>query len=1215
MKKYFATAGAGWTIAAVLFLITSCTPTARPVCSSKADCNACEQCTDGICEQDPESLNVCGQCAAEPEEICGDELDNDCDGDTDETCGPCYEVICDQPPGSCFANEGTCQDGVCGYPPLAAETACDDEDPCSENDRCLAQGGPCQGTPLLCNDPPANECQSDSVLLSYLGNGSCQAGACVYQAQEVTCSQQCENGVCLGDPCQDVVCDQPPGACYLSTGKCERGICHYGYLDGFACDDGDDCTTADACQSGSCHGIPKTCAQPPDNVCVNADQMRSFAANGVCIEGVCSYGYQEVNCASGCQDGLCQGDPCAGLSCKQPPNDCYLADGVCVEGVCHYGYQNDTTCDDGNDCTTDDQCQSGACLGAPLVCNHPPASKCLDADRLQTYSRNGFCQQGSCAYQFEEIVCDFGCSDGFCAGDPCQEVVCDDPPNICYQALGHCASGVCDYDYLNGNACNDLDDCTVSDSCANGVCQGSPMSCFNPPANVCVDANTLQVYDPVGECVAGDCQYASQNIACAPDQDCVGNKCQADGCTPESCGLGQWCDFADGMCKAGCDAHEDCTFPEVCHFASHECGEFCPSLISDNLTCNGPFIGSSNDTGAMNFAEFPCLEGMTAGPETTFSLSLSEPSSLTWIGNPALDNFDMVLALLPNDGSCDASQTLACADAVGPEGIEKLQLNLPAGEYLAVVDGRVADQLGPFVTRATCEPIQNVCPINDSFSVSPGIRSDVLLVLDNSGSMQDKQLALAEFLSDFFDETQARAVDYQLGVITTEVDNESYSGKLQGDPLIVTASLADPKTAFRQNGSVGTWGSGYEQGLQAAYLALSLPLLAQENTGFLRADASLGLVFVSDGDESPFALSYYQDFFASLHGTRDLDRLGIGVISDGCPSACSAECSQNLFDLGQGTGAGFQSICAASWDAAAVADVLYRPIEHFPLSQRPIEGTVSVKYNDQILPPASCRNCLDGWTFDSYSYTLFLPRQALPQPSGQLVINYDGVCGQTDCCGGCFPHQTCETDTCRCMTCVPSCSNKQCGDDGCGGQCGQCDFMQSCSADHLCTDAYDEELAPFCKPCDASAADSPCGENGKCMIYPYTDDAFAQQSYEYCAPDCEADLDCPVGFECSSVRIVDPADQCQTDEDCPAGAPCVKGDVSEWGYCTCHDTANPCPPDVCGIVTKTCINSGKPCQSEADCVITCELFDGVDYGACIIGRSCGLAEGYHCPAP
>jgi len=41
--------------------------------------------------------------------------------------------------------------------------------------------------------------------------------------------------------------------------------------------------------------------------------------------------------------------------------------------------------------------------------------------------------------------------------------------------------------------------------------------------------------------------------------------------------------------------------------------------------------------------------------------------------------------------------------------------------------------------------------------------------------------------------------------------------------------------------------------------------------------------------------------------------------------------------------------------------------------------------------------------------------------------------------------------------CAPQCNNKQCGDDGCGGSCGECIGYESCSQDGVCISDYEEE--------------------------------------------------------------------------------------------------------------------------------------------------------------
>ncbi len=91
---------------------------------------------------------------------------------------------------------------------------------------------------------------------------------------------------------------------------------------------------------------------------------------------------------------------------------------------------------------------------------------------------------------------------------------------------------------------------------------------------------------------------------------------------------------------------------------------------------------------------------------------------------------------------------------------------------------------------------------------------------------------------------------------------------------------------------------------------------------------------------------------------------------------------------------------------------------------------------------------------------------------------WDGICA-TECledCGGCLPLLNCGNGECvaedneNCATCpedcacaegeacfqgaccTPDCEGKECGNDGCGGSCGECGAGQFCNADQACED-------------------------------------------------------------------------------------------------------------------------------------------------------------------
>ena len=58
------------------------------------------------------------------------------------------------------------------------------------------------------------------------------------------------------------------------------------------------------------------------------------------------------------------------------------------------------------------------------------------------------------------------------------------------------------------------------------------------------------------------------------------------------------------------------------------------------------------------------------------------------------------------------------------------------------------------------------------------------------------------------------------------------------------------------------------------------------------------------------------------------------------------------------------------------------------------------------------------------------------------------------------------TETPSADVCVPDCLGKQCGDDGCGGSCGECPTGQACQDDGTCLG------------CTPECAGKACGDDG-----------------------------------------------------------------------------------------------------------------------------------------
>jgi hypothetical protein len=126
----------------------------------------------------------------------------------------------------------------------------------------------------------------------------------------------------------------------------------------------------------------------------------------------------------------------------------------------------------------------------------------------------------------------------------------------------------------------------------------------------------------------------------------------------------------------------------------------------------------------------------------------------------------------------------------------------------------------------------------------------------------------------------------------------------------------------------------------------------------------------------------------------------------------------------------------------------------------------------------------------------------------------DGIC----------PGTSCSSDP-DCATCTPSCTNKQCGDNGCGGECGTCDFGDTCGANGRC----EEICVPDCidkqcgddgcgGTCGTCAAGETCSGSGTCSG-PCVPDCDGQTcGSDGCGGSCGS---CAAGFECNTEGACD----------------------------------------------------------------------------------------------
>lgn len=225
----------------------------------------------------------------------------------------------------------------------------------------------------------------------------------------------------------------------------------------------------------------------------------------------------------------------------------------------------------------------------------------------------------------------------------------------------------------------------------------------------------------------------------------------------------------------------------------------------------------------------------------------------------------------------------------------------------------------------------------DSFVQDVQPKADILLTVDDSCSMQDKQTNLSNNFGAFIAYAAGAGVDYQLGVTTTDDDppfcpgfglpcSSGWQGKLIGDannPKILTpTTMANGKTVdqlFKEKVKVGTNG-GTESGLITSLKALTAPLISNENAGFLRYDANLAVVIVSDaGDQSPQPLSYFTNRFQNIKGFNRAHMFTFNVIGP-LASAPASGCTYDDYinsatyqQMASQTNGVLSEICTSNW--------------------------------------------------------------------------------------------------------------------------------------------------------------------------------------------------------------------------------------------------------------------------------------------------------------
>ncbi len=265
--------------------------------------------------------------------------------------------------------------------------------------------------------------------------------------------------------------------------------------------------------------------------------------------------------------------------------------------------------------------------------------------------------------------------------------------------------------------------------------------------------------------------------------------------------------------------------------------------------------------------------------------------------------------------------------------------------------------------------------------------SDILVVIDDSASMAEEQTRLGENFHAFTDVVAGAYADFQIGVITTDVDSDQ-AGVLRGG--VLTPDTPELEAAFLEAVTVGTKGSRYEQGYEAAALAVGEAL----NADFLRNTARLHVVFLSDeDDQSPGKVPGYLDTLREAAGSGGFTAHAIvGDEPEGCASGVGAASAGTRYLTAAVQTDGYtDSICSDDYteilervglDVAGLQDT-------YLLNQVAEPGTIRVWVDGVEMPERDT----DGWAYEPGDNAVVFSGLSIPRAGMEVVAEYELLLG------------------------------------------------------------------------------------------------------------------------------------------------------------------------------------------------------------------------------
>ena len=183
-------------------------------------------------------------------------------------------------------------------------------------------------------------------------------------------------------------------------------------------------------------------------------------------------------------------------------------------------------------------------------------------------------------------------------------------------------------------------------------------------------------------------------------------------------------------------------------------------------------------------------------------------------------------------------------------------------------------------------------------------------------------------------------------------------------------------------------GSYTEALLSVAANAIEKSAAGYCNYGFVREDAALHIILVSDEPEQSAWLSgqTWDVLVGRIQAAKgDAGRVKISAIAGDYPSGCaSADPGTGYYEAVTSTGGEFLSICS-DWASAVNLERLASASitqTSFTLERTPLVSSIEVRLNGVVV---------SGWVYDAATNTITMPDGTRPEEGDVVQITYGGV--------------------------------------------------------------------------------------------------------------------------------------------------------------------------------------------------------------------------------